>query len=153
MKRVEVRVWIDRPVDEVYAYVADFERWPQWRTDVTGGRLVTEGPLRLGSRAQGTARILGRSVTVEVEVTALEPGSTFGYRPVSGPLRTDNLYTFERRDGGTLVVLADDIELSGAFRVLMPVVPAFVRSVYRKNLAGLKAACEAQPSPRPADGS
>ena len=44
MKRIEVRVWIDRPAEEVYAYVVDLDRWPEWRSDVVGGELLTEGP-------------------------------------------------------------------------------------------------------------
>lgn len=146
MKKVEVQIWIDCPVAEVYAYVADLDRWPEWRTDVIGGELLTQGPMRVGSRARGTAKVLGRPVSIDVEVTALEPGAALGYRPVKGPLRTNNLYTFESQDGGTLVVLTDEIGLNGIFRVLLPVMPAFVRSVYRKNLAGLKAALESQPS-------
>ena len=79
-------------------------------------------------------------------MTALEPGVRFGYRPIRGPLQTNNLYTFESQAGGTLVVLTDDIGLGGIFRVLLPVMPAFVRQGYRKNLAGLKATLEAQPA-------
>jgi Polyketide cyclase / dehydrase and lipid transport len=149
MKKVEVQVWIDRPVEDVYAYVADLDRWPEWRTDVVGGELLTEGPMRVGSRARGIAKILGRPVAIDVEVTALEPGRALGYRPIEGPLRTNNLYTFESQAGGTLVVLTDDLGLNGIFRVFLPVMPAFVRSVYRKNLAGLRATLEARPtSPR-----
>ena len=148
MRQVEVAVWIDRPVEEVYAYTVDMERWPEWRRDVVGGELLTEGPLRVGSQARGIATILGRRLAIDVQVTALEPGVEFGYRPVKGPLRTNNLYTFEAQAGGTRVVLTDDLGLSGVFRVLLPLMPAFVGSVCRKNLAGLKATLEARP-PRP----
>jgi hypothetical protein len=146
MRQIEVRVWIDRRVDEVYAYVVDFGRWPEWRSDVVGGELLTTGPVRVGTRARGIGKIFGRPLTIDVEVTALEPGARFGYRPIKGPLRTNNLYTFEARDGGTRVVLTDDIGLRGIFNVFLPVMPAFVRSAYRKNLAGLKAVLEAQPA-------
>ena len=149
MKRIEVRVWIDRPAEEVYAYVVDLDRWPEWRSDVVGGELLTEGPMRVGTQARGTGRILGRPFTIDVEVTALEPGIRFGYRPVKGPLKTNNLYTFETRARGTLVILTDDIGLNGISKVLMPVMPALVRAGYRKNLAGLKAALEAQPPQLP----
>lgn len=149
MKRIEVRVWIDRPAEEVYAYVVDLDRWPEWRSDVVGGELLTEGPVRVGTRARGFGKILGRPFTIDVEITALEPGFRFGYRPVKGPLKTNNLFTFETQAGGTLVVLTDDIGLNGIFKVLMPVMPTLVRSGYRKNLAGLKAALEAQPSQLP----
>jgi uncharacterized membrane protein len=93
MKKVEVRAWIDRPVDEVYAYVADLDSWPEWRTDVVGGELLTEAPMRVGSLARGTAKILGRQVSIDVEVTVLERGKALGYRPIQGPLRTNNLDT------------------------------------------------------------
>lgn len=146
MKKVEVQVWIDRPVADVYAYLADLDRWAEWRTDVIGGEVLTEGPMRVGSQARGTAKVLGRPVSIDVEVTALEPGVALGYRPIKGPLRTNNLYTFQSQAGGTQVVLTDEIGLNGIFRVLLPVMPAFVRSVYRKNLASLKATLEAQPS-------
>ena len=146
MTQVEVRVWIDRPPDEVYAYVADLDRWLEWRTDVAGGEKLTEGPLRVGSRLRGVAKVFGREVSMDVEVTALEAGAALGYRPVSGPLRTNNLYRFEEQDGGTLVILTDDLGLNGVFRVLLPLMPRFVRSVYTKNLAGLKAALGARPA-------
>lgn len=149
MRKVEVQVWIARPVDEVYDYVVDVDRWPEWRGDVVGGELLTEGPVAVGTQARGIAKIFGRPFSIDVEVTALEPGSRFGYRPVKGPLKTDNLYTFEARDGGTQVVLTDDIGLDGVFKVFLPVMPAFVRAGYRKNLAGLKAALESQPAPPP----
>lgn len=138
MAKVEVRVWIDRPVEEVYAYVVDVDRWPEWRQDVVGGELLTEGPVRVGTQARGVAKVLGRRFGIDVEVTALEPGVTFGYRPIKGPLKTDNLYTFESQAGGTMVVLTDELGLNGIFRVFLPLLPALVRSGYRKNLAALK---------------
>lgn len=102
--------------------------------------------MRVGSRLRGVAKVFGREVSMDVEVTALEAGAALGYRPVSGPLRTNNLYRFEEQDGGTLVILTDDLGLNGVFRVLLPLMPRFVRSVYTKNLAGLKAALGARPA-------
>ena len=40
----------------------------------------------------------------------------------------------------------EDFIVNGIFRVLLPVMPAFVRSVYRKNLSSLKATLEVQPT-------
>lgn len=142
MKTIEVRVWIDRPVEDVYDAVITLDDWPKWRSDVVRGHMLTDGPLRVGSQARGVGLLLGREIAIDVEVTALEPGARFGYRPIKGPLRTNNLYRFESQDGGTLVVLTDDIKLKGALRILTPVMPALVRSGYRRNLAGLKTLLE-----------
>lgn len=67
MRQIEVRVWIDRPVDEVYADVVDFDHWPERRSGVVGGGLLTQGPMRVGTQARGTGRIFGRPLTIEVE--------------------------------------------------------------------------------------
>lgn len=142
-KWVEARVWIDRSVQDVFAYITSLDQWPEWRRDVVRGRVLTEGDLRVGSRAQGLAKVLGRTITIDVVVTALEPGVAFGYRPVNGPLLTDNLYTFGSQNGGTLVTLTDDLRLQGIARVLLPVIPGLVRSTYRKNFTDLKAILEA----------
>ena len=40
MTKVEVRVWIDRPVEDVYAYVTTLDYWPEWRSDVLGGNCL-----------------------------------------------------------------------------------------------------------------
>ena len=90
--------------------------------------------------------MLGRSIGVVIEVTELEPGARFAYRPVSGPLRTHNVYVFEREDGGTLVTLTDEIELSGIFGLFEPLMGLVVRRGYEANLGRLKAILEAQPA-------
>lgn len=64
-------------------------------------------------------------------MTALESGARFGYRPLRGPLKTNILCTFEARNGGTMVVLTDDIGLTGVFKAFLPIMPALVRSGYR----------------------
>lgn len=146
VKKIEVRIWIQRPVQDVYDYVTTLEDWPSWRNDVVEGRMLTDGPLQVGSQARGVGLLLGRRITIDVEITALQPAAEFGYRPIAGPLRTNNLYTFKAQDDGTLVILTDEIRMRGFARVLEPLMPALVRSGYRKNLEGLKAVLEAQPA-------
>lgn len=67
-------------------------------------------------------------------------------RPVSGPLRTHNVYAFESEAGGTLVTLTDEIELSGVFRPFKSLMARMVRRQYEANLGRLKTILEAQPT-------
>jgi hypothetical protein len=53
-------------------------------------------------------------------VTELEPGARFAYKPVSGTLRTHNVYAFEPDAGGTVVTLTDEIELDGILGLFEP---------------------------------
>lgn len=146
MRKVEVRVRIQRPVQDVYAYTSAVDTMPEWRGDVSEAEQLTDGPLGVGTRIRAGGKALGRSVEIVIEVTDLEPGAKFGYRPVSGPLRTHNVYTFESEAGGTLVTLTDDLELSGIFRLFEPLLAGMVRRQYQANLGRLKARLEAQPA-------
>ena len=145
MRKVEVRVLIQRPVADVYAYTSTAETMPEWRGDVIEAEQLTEGPLAVGTRIRAGVKALGRPIGLVVEVTELEPGVRFGYRPVSGPLRTHNVYTFEPDALGTLVTLTDDIEMSGIASLFEPLVARMVRRQYAANLGRLKAILEAQP--------
>ena len=148
MRRVEVSVRIGRAVDDVYAYVTTVDAMPEWRGDVSEAEQLTDGPIGVGTRIRASGKVLGRPVGVVVEVTELEPGARFAYRPVAGPLRTHNVYTFQREGGGTLVTLTDDIELSGILGLFEPLMGRMVRRQYEANLARLKGILEAQTDDR-----
>jgi hypothetical protein len=144
VKKVEVRVRIARAPDEVFAYTSAVETMPEWRGDVLEAEQLTDGPLAVGTRIRAGVKALGRPIGLVVEVTELEPGVMFGYRPVSGPLRTHNVYTFEPDAGGTLVTLNDEIEMSGIAGIFEPLVTRMVRRQYAANLGRLKAILEMQ---------
>jgi uncharacterized protein YndB with AHSA1/START domain len=146
VKKIEVRVRIARAPEDVFAYATTVDTMPEWRGDVSQAEQLTDGPLRVGTRIRAGGRVLGRPIGVVIEVTELEPGVRFGYRPVSGPLRTHNVNTFEPDTGGTLVTLTDEIKLGGIFRLLEPLMGRVVRRGYEANLVRLKAILEAQPA-------
>ena len=100
----------------------------------------------MGTRIRAGGMFLGRPVGIVVEVTEREPGATFAYRPVSGPLRTHNVYTFESAAGGTRITLTDEIEVGGILGFLEPVMARIVRRQYQANLAKLKTILEAHPA-------
>ncbi len=146
MRKAQVRVRIQRPVEDVFAYVTAVESMPEWRGDVAEAAQLTDGPIRVGSRVRAAGQFLGRPLGIVVEVTQLEPGATFAYRPVSGPLRTHNVYRFQSEAGGTQVTVTDEIKLGGILGILEPVMARMVRRQYEANLGRLKAILEAHPT-------
>ena len=146
MEKVAVRVRIGRAVEDVYAYATTVEAMPEWRGDISEAEQLTDGPIRVGTRIRAGGKVLGRPIGVVIEVTELEPGARFGYRPVAGPLRIPNVYTFESEAGGALVTLTYDIELSGIPAIFEPLMGRMVRRQYEANLGRLKAILEAQPA-------
>lgn len=144
MNKVEVRVQIARTPEDVYAYTTTVDTMPEWRGDISEAEQLTAGPIGVGTRIRAGGKVLGRPIGVVIEVTELEPGTRFGYRPISGPLRTHNVYTFGAEAGGTRVTLTDEIDLAGILGLFEPLLSRMVRRQYRANLGRLKAIMETQ---------
>jgi hypothetical protein len=71
--RSERRVTIASSVREVWAYVCDVGRWPEWAPTVLQCRVVGGAPLKPGSRLEQRAKgILGTTRNRSQEVTAVE---------------------------------------------------------------------------------
>jgi len=60
MFRIEASCEIERPVEEVFAYLADPARIPEWNSSVLECRVEQPGPIRVGTRIRTLGRILGR---------------------------------------------------------------------------------------------
>jgi hypothetical protein len=71
--RSERQVTIASSVHEVWAYVCDVGRWPEWAPTVLACRVVGGAPLQPGSRVEQRAKgIFGTSRNRSQEVTAVE---------------------------------------------------------------------------------
>jgi ligand-binding SRPBCC domain-containing protein len=130
-------------VEDVFAYVTRVDTMPAWRGDIAVAEQLTEGPLTVGSRIRAGVRVPGRSIGLVIEVTAWEPGASFAFRPVSGPLRTHITHRFAGMDGGTQLTWTEEIKLSGILRPFGPVLAHIVRRQYAATLTRLKAILEA----------
>jgi uncharacterized membrane protein len=75
---------IDRPVDEVFAYVVDPAKFPEWQLDVTG--VDVEGD-EVGSRFTTVRKIGGTERSMTQEITESVPPRTWAARGVDGPIR------------------------------------------------------------------
>ena len=101
LSRGETPLDIGRPAAEIYAYLADFGRHPEWAHTYLGIEALTPGPTRAGSRYRvqekqdlrsdklpytTIADREGVSYVSELEVTILEPDRRIAWRSaVHGP--------------------------------------------------------------------
>jgi uncharacterized membrane protein len=68
----EAQIVIDCPVEEVFTYLANPENHPQWETVVVDSKLITNGPLRVGSKFKESVKLMGPPI--EVVCTIIEYG-------------------------------------------------------------------------------
>ena len=83
--RTESRIKIASSVREVWAYVCDVGRWPEWAPTVLECRVRGGGPLQPGSRVEQRAKDLGWTHGRTQEVTAVEAPR---YVAFAGPMGT-----------------------------------------------------------------
>lgn len=118
MSSARYEVTINRPVDAVFAFVADGEKCPQWRPGVIDiKRTSGEG---VGARyAQGVRGPMGRRIAADYEVTVSEPGKRLEFQTLTGPARPHGRYDFEPIEGGTRLTFSLDASLGGLSRLLL----------------------------------
>jgi hypothetical protein len=98
--RIEESVEINRPVEEVYEYVANPENLQEWAGTVIETRKDTPGPLLEGSTFTSVAKFLGRRVESPFEVTAHEFPRHHSHKSTGGPLPTRYMQVAEGKPGG-----------------------------------------------------
>ena len=77
MQAFENTVTIQRPAEEVFAFLADFENVPMWNYAIEDTRKTSAGPVGVGTRYRQTRTIPSRT-TEEFEVTVFQPGQPAG---------------------------------------------------------------------------
>ncbi len=112
-------VTISRPVHDVFAFVADGENGPKWRTGIVDiARVRGDGGVGTAYR-QGVRGPMGRRIAADYEITALAPDRSLEFQTTAGPVRPHGRYDFESVDGATRVTFSLDAALAGIRRLLM----------------------------------
>jgi uncharacterized protein YndB with AHSA1/START domain len=138
-------VEIDRPPAEVFAYVTDPTRFPEWQDDVVQVRLTAPGPLRVGGRFTTTRRIGPGERDMVQEVAVLDAPHAWSARAVGGAVRPNAQVVFEPLDGGTRsrVTFALDFDGGAMGQVLLPLVRRMTARQAPVSLRHLKERLEA----------
>jgi uncharacterized protein YndB with AHSA1/START domain len=141
---VITEIEIARPPAEVAAFAAELANATRWYENIVAVAPRSPGPPTVGSRADFTARFLGRSLTYTYEIRELEPGRRLVMSTDEGPFPMETTYTWEETpDGGTRMTLRNRGEPSGFAGVAAPLMERAMRRANRKDLARLKELLEA----------
>ncbi len=109
---------IDRPITQVFAFVADGEKCTQWRPGVVAIKRVSGDGL--GTKyAQTVQGPMGRTIQADYEITAYQPDRVIEFQTTSGPARPHGRYDFEPANGGTRVTFSLDAPMKGLRGLLM----------------------------------
>ena len=146
MIKVDYHVPIRRSPTEVFDYVTDVERIPEWQ-HVAGMKKVTKhdaGPLQVGSRFTMEREARGNVATIDATVTALEPGRRFDFHTVDNDgFVGDFSTTLAGTADGTDLHWAVQMEPSGLmYRLLQPMIGREIRKSATADFAELRSKLE-----------
>ncbi len=142
--RIEQSLVINRPVEEVFAFMSDTAKLPQWNPAVIDAELTSTGPVDVGTTFQFSAQFLGRRFESLCEVIAYEPNRHFAFRTTSGPISLEARYTFESVDGATRVSEVREGAQPGFYKLAEPIFRRLAQRQMETSLNNLKDLLEAQ---------
>jgi uncharacterized membrane protein len=130
MPHAEHSVTVERPIEEVFAFLADGKNDPRWRSGVLDiERVAGEG---VGARyRQGVKGPMGRRVAADYEVTEFAPPRALAFRATAGPVRPEGRYELEPAGDRTRVRFALECAPTGFARLMTPVVARTMRTEVR----------------------
>ena len=143
--RVEVSIEINRPLQEVFNYVSDVGKYPEWMAHVLEVLKDTEGPPQHSDRFIVAIKSVGRRFETPYERTSYEANRGYTDRAVGGPIPNQRWdCTLQEVPGGTRLTRAVEAEGGGLLKLLEPLQKRAAERQLRKDLKTLKDVLEAR---------
>jgi uncharacterized membrane protein len=135
---------IARSPDEVFAYLGELDKHPEWQEQLLTVDVQTEGPTRAGTRAFETRKVGGRTNKGTIEITEYEAPRRVSFRGLDGPIRPVGTVLVEPLDDGSRsrLTLEMDLEGHGIGKLLMPLARRQATKQIPKDQAQLKGRLE-----------
>ena len=141
MIKAERTVVIERPIQEVFAYVTDQTNTPKWQAGLVEVERMTPDPIGVGTKHRFVRNFMGRRMEAHNEYMAYEPNKLVTFRTTSGPPLIAS-YLFEALADGTRLISRVELRGPGLLRLFEPVIGAGLRREMKAALPVLKALLE-----------
>jgi carbon monoxide dehydrogenase subunit G len=142
MTRLHEIIETPLPVDEAFAFVADFANAQHWDPGVATSERIDEGPVGLGARYRLGVRMRGRVVPMEYRITTWEPTSRVVLTGEGSNVSAVDEIRFEPAGSGTRIDYTADIRLGGWMRLAQPFAGGAFKKIATDALGGMQRALD-----------
>ncbi len=143
MPRIESSITINRPVAEVFQFVADYANATKWSVGVIDAAITSPDGMRVGATFRWVAQVVGQKMETKGEVTAFDPPRAYAWKSTAGPFPVSGGLTCEAVAGGTRVTQTVDAEPGGFFKLAEGLLMKQVQGQWDESLKKLKQTLEA----------
>jgi uncharacterized protein YndB with AHSA1/START domain len=126
MIKHEVTIHLNKPVEQVFAFLTDTSQLSTWQSNLIKSEQLTEGPLRKGSRFREIRRINNKETEIQGEITALEPNKRLETKTATKPQAMVS-YSLDPEQGGTRLSYKFALVTSGLMRLLEPMIASSIK--------------------------
>jgi hypothetical protein len=147
MARIEGEIMINRPVEEVFDFVADERNEPRYNPRMVRAELLTPEPVGLGSRFRAEMRTRPRPMVMTTENTGYDRPRRLASTTRLATMDIQGALTFDPVPGGTRMRWSWDVAPHGLLKLLSPLVVRVGARQERAIWIGLKRMLETQEAP------
>jgi uncharacterized protein YndB with AHSA1/START domain len=133
----EVTIHLNRPVEQVFAFLMDTGKLSTWQSNLIKAEQITAGPLRAGSRFREVRRMGKRESEIQGEITVFEPNQRFETKTITKP-QVMVSYSLEAENGGTRLKHKFVMLTSGLMRLLEPLIASSIKKDSESDFKTLK---------------
>lgn len=138
MPLLRERIETDLPLDDAFAYVADFSNASAWDPGVASAERIGSGPVAVGSRYQLGIRRGERVAPMEYTITKLDPPRRVVLRGQGSGVDAVDDIRFTRVGERTVVDYRADIRLTGLMRLATPLARGTFARIARDARDGMQ---------------
>ena len=147
MIHIKGDILIDRPVENVFDYVADECNEPSYNAQMRLVEKISDGPIGVGTQYRADVVSGSRPVSMVIEYTAYERPRRLASKTTMSAMDIAYTLTFEPVGEGTRMGWSGEIEPHGMLKLMGPLVAWMGRRQERRIWTGLKGILEGTEAP------
>ena len=138
MIKSEKTIVINRPIEEVFAFMGNLENGPQWQPGLLEVRRVSDGPLGIGTKFSFVRQFMGRKMEAISECIYYKLNSELAFKSSTGPMAFTFSWLFEPTAEGTQLTALIKMQPKGFMGLAEPLIAANVGRDMETQFGDLK---------------
>jgi carbon monoxide dehydrogenase subunit G len=138
MTRLRETIDTALPIDETFAFIADFANSQHWDPGVATSERIDSGPVGLGARYRLGVRMRGKVAPMEYQITTFEPPHRVVLTGSGSNVSAVDEIRFEPTATGTHIDYTADIKLTGWMALATPFAGGALQKIATDALGGMQ---------------
>lgn len=139
--RAQKSIYVERPVEEVFWFLADHTNERRWRSELLGVALIGDVSQGVGAHTRQTISYQGRILEVNLEVADFVPNERICFK-AHGGVRAHGCFAVRPEGKGTRVSVSGTAELKGSAAMMERFIMQAVERVAEEDLERLRTVLE-----------